>query len=54
MTKLEQLQIAYDKLMDAAKALEAIEDVNAEMLAEAVTGHANLLDVMMTDAGETA
>jgi hypothetical protein len=54
MTKLEQMQVAYDKLLEAAKALEAIDHVHAEMLAEAVTGHAGLIDVLMTEAGETA
>ena len=52
MDKREELQLAYDKLMDAAKALAAVDDINAEMLAEEVIGHAGLIDVLITEAGD--
>jgi hypothetical protein len=49
-----RVQVAYDKMMDAAKALAVIDDVQVEEMAEEVLADAELIDVLMTAEEEAA
>ena len=49
MSREQQLQLAYEKLMDAAKTLAAIDDVQIEQMAEDVLVDAQLIDGMLAD-----
>jgi hypothetical protein len=49
MSREQQLQLAYEKLMDAAKTLAAIDDVQIEQMAEDVLVDAQLIDGMLVD-----
>jgi hypothetical protein len=45
----EQLHLAYEKLMDAAKTRVAIDDVQIEQMVEDILVDAQLIDVMLAD-----
>jgi len=49
MSREQQLHLAYEKLMDAAKTLVAIDDVQIEQMAEDILVDAQLIDVMLQD-----
>lgn len=52
MTKIEQMQLAQNKLIEAAAALVAVEAPDTDMVAEQVIKQAYLIDVLMTATGE--
>ena len=49
MSREQQLQLAYEKLMDAAKTLVEIDDAQIEQVAEDNLVDAQIIDVMLAD-----